>query len=188
MAAFGAMWAVLSSTAPRIAREREIGWLRQLRVTPLSGTSVIAAKGITSMALALPSMGLVCITAIAVHGVRLPVGEWLGILGTMWLGTLPFALLGMAIGYLTSADTAFGVTMGIYLVMAALGGLWMPVQILPDVLQRIAHVLPSNRLADLGWKIAAGQWPTVSSVVVLAAWAMGFGLLSLLAYRRSEQH
>ena len=36
MAAYGGMWAVFSATGPRIAQEREQGWLRQLRLTPLS--------------------------------------------------------------------------------------------------------------------------------------------------------
>jgi ABC-2 type transport system permease protein len=35
MSIFGAMWAVLSATGPRIAQERSIGWLRQLKLLPV---------------------------------------------------------------------------------------------------------------------------------------------------------
>ena len=36
MATFGAMGGVLMASGPRLAIDRQIGWLRQLRLTPLS--------------------------------------------------------------------------------------------------------------------------------------------------------
>ncbi|HEX6739399.1 MAG TPA: ABC transporter permease [Vicinamibacteria bacterium] len=185
MAAYGGIWAVFSATAPRIAQEREIGWLRQLRLTPLPARAVIAGKVVASVAAALPAMILVCLTAIAAHGVRLTAGEWAALLAALSAGTLPFALLGFAIGYLVGADAAYGVVMVLYFLLGGLGGLWMPAAILPGALQRVAHVLPSNRLGDLGWKIAAGQAPATASVLALAAWTAGCGLLALVAYRRA---
>ena len=185
MAAYGAMWAVFSATGPRIAMERQLGWLRQLRMVPLSARSLIVSRLVGSMLVALPAIALVCLTAALVHGVRLPAGRWLEMLVVMWLATLPLALLGIAIGYLVPGDAAFGVIMGLYFALGALGGLWMPVEILPGAMQRIAHTLPSNRLADLGWKIAAGNLPAASSLAVLAAWTAGCGALALVAYRRT---
>jgi ABC-2 type transport system permease protein len=185
MAAYGGMWAAFSATGPRIAQERELGWLRQLRLTPLRNRSVLLAKVIGAMVVALPAMILVCVTAALVHGVRLSATDWLALLMVMWLATLPLALLGVAIGYLIPADAAYGAVMVLYFTLGALGGLWMPVAILPTTLQQIARTLPSNRLADLGWKIAAGQTPATSSVLVLAAWALGGAALATLAYRRA---
>ncbi|HZU77017.1 MAG TPA: ABC transporter permease [Dehalococcoidia bacterium] len=185
MAAYGAMWAVFSATAPRIAQEREIGWLRQLRLLPLADREVIIARVLAGMIVALPAMLLVCLTAALVHGIRLSPIEWTALLAAMWAATLPLALLGFAIGYLVPADAAYGVVMVLYFGLGALGGLWMPVAILPEALQRIAHALPSNRLADLGWKIAAGQAPAGTSVLVLCGWVVACGLLALVAYRRT---
>ena len=185
MAAYGAMWAVFSATGPRIAMERQLGWLKQLRMTPLRARELIISKVAGSMIVALPAMALVCVTANLVHGVRMPAGHWVAMLLTMWLATLPLALLGFAIGYLVPGDAAFGVVMGLYFALGALGGLWMPVANLPATLQQVAHALPSNRLADLGWKIAAGSLPTTSTLLVLAAWTAGCGVLALLAYGRA---
>ncbi|HEX4704053.1 MAG TPA: ABC transporter permease [Pseudonocardiaceae bacterium] len=186
MAAFGAIGAALMATAPRIAQERTNGWLRQLRIMPVSGRQVITAKVLAAMAWGLPAIVLVDLTAVIAHGVRLPAWQWLAIGGLLWLGTAPFAALGTFLGYLTGGDSAFGVTYGIYLFLAALGGLWMPVRILPSALQHVAVTLPSNRFAELGWRIAGGGSPSGLGAVVLAGWLVVFVALAGLFYRRSN--
>ena len=186
MSAFGAIGAALMATAPRIAQERTNGWLRQLRIMPVATRQVITAKVLAAMAWGLPAIILVDLTAVLAHGVQLAAWQWLAIGGLLWIGTAPFAALGTFIGYLTGGDSAFGVTFGIYMVMAALGGLWMPVSILPTTLQHIATALPSNRFAELGWRVAVGHAPTLLGAAVLAGWLVVFTALAGLVYRRSN--
>ena len=138
------------------------------------------------MALVLPAMALVGLVAAVSHDIRLPAGEWLAMLASMWIAILPLAFAGIAVGCLVPGDAAYGAISFLYLVLSALGGLWMPVALLPETLQKLAHALPTNRIADLGWKIAAGQPPATSSVLVLCAWAAGSALLALRAYRRAD--
>jgi ABC-2 type transport system permease protein len=184
MIAYGAMWAVFSATGPRIAHERAIGWTRQLRVTPLSPASALSGKLVTALAAALPAMVLVALTAVASHHVQLSAAQWLGLLAAMWAGVLPLALLGLAIGYLAGDEVAFPLTMALYFALGALGGLWMPPSVMPHAMQDIGQALPSNAVAELGWRIAGGQASVPKAVLVLAAWTLGSGLVALLAYRR----
>ena len=184
MVAYGAMWAVFSATGPRIAHERTIGWTQQLRVTPLSAASALSGKLVTALAAALPAMALVALTAVLSHHVQLSATQWLAILGTMWAGMLPLALLGVAIGYLAGDEVAFPLTMALYFALGALGGLWMPLSAMPHAMQDIAQSLPSNAVAELGWRIAGGQASVPRAVLVLGAWTLGSGLVALLAYRR----
>jgi ABC-2 type transport system permease protein len=186
MAAMGAIGAAMTATGPRIAQERSNGWLRQLKVMPLPAGQVVAAKTIAAMAWALPAIILVDLTAVLDHGVHLAAWQWLGIGGLLWLGSATFAALGTFLGYLADADSAFPVMYGILLFLSAIGGLWMPLSQLPTVLQRIGRALPSNRLAELGWNLAAGQAPSLSGVLILAGWLVGFGGLALFAYRRAN--
>ena len=186
MAAFGAIGAALLATAPRIAQERSNGWLRQLRIMPVSTGQVITAKVLAAMAWGLPAIVLVDVTAVLAHGVHMAAWQWVSIGGLLWVGTAPFAALGTFIGYLTGGDAAFGVTYGIYMFLAALGGLWMPVTILPASLRHVATVLPSNRFAEMGWQIAAGHGPTAIGAIVLAGWLVVFTALAGLLYRRSN--
>jgi ABC-2 type transport system permease protein len=183
MAAYGAMWAVMSTTGPRIAQEREIGWLQQVRAMPVKSGQLLAAKVVASLTMALPAIVLVCATAAVVKGVELSAGQWLGLVGAMWIGSMPFAALGIAVGYALSADAAFPVSYGLYMALSAIGGLWVPPAVLPESFRQAARTLPSNRLADLGWQIAGGHAVRWSSVGVLAAWTVGLALIAIVAYR-----
>ena len=184
MIAYGAMWAVFSATGPRITHERAIGWTRQLRVTPLTPAAALSGKLVTAMAAALPAMALVALTAVLSHHVQLSAAQWLAIVSAMWAGMLPLALLGLAIGYLAGDEIAFPLTMALYFALGALGGLWIPLSVMPLAMVQIGQALPSNSVAELGWRIAGGQASVPRAVLVLAAWTLGSGLVALLAYRR----
>ncbi|TAM70473.1 MAG: ABC transporter permease [Microbacteriaceae bacterium] len=184
MAAYGAIWAVLSTTGPRIAEERQLGWLEQLRSMPLPGIQVIGAKIIASVITALPAIVLVCLTAATVKGVQLSIGQWVSLVVASWLGSTAFATLGIAIGFSVNSDFAYPLSYGLYMAMSALGGLWVPPAILPSGMMDVAYWLPTYRLADLGWSIAKGDLPDLTSIAVLAAWAVGLAGVAWLAYRR----
>src|SRR6516165_9140272 len=184
MVAYGAIWAVFSATGPRIAHERAIGWTRQLRVTPLAPVSALSGKLVTALAAALPAMLLVALTAVVSHHVHLSAAQWLALVAAMWAGVLPLALLGLAIGYLAGDEIAFPLMMALYFALGALGGLWVPLSTMPLTMQDIGQALPSNSVAELGWRIAGGQASMPRAVLVLTAWTLGSGLSALFAYRR----
>lgn len=185
MAAFGAIGAVLTATGPRIAQERTTGWMRQLRITPVTTRAVLTSKVLAAMVWALPAVLLVFAAAVLDHHVSLSAVQWLEIGGLVWIGCVPFAALGVLIGYLTDDASAFPVLYGVYLFLGAAGGLWMPVDVLPTVLRHIAHVLPSNRVAEFGWTIAAGHTPPPAGPAILLGWLGAFAGLAALAYRRT---
>ena len=185
MAVYGAIGAALFSTGPRIALERTTGWLRQLKATPLPAGQAVLAKVLAAMALGLPAVVAVGITGSITHGVHLSALQWAGLMALTTLGTAPFALLGLMFGYLVDSDSAQSLTLAAWFVLAAIGGLWMPLALLPRVLQDIGATLPTNRLADLSWRIAAGGGPTVSSGLILAAWTAALALAAVGSYRRA---
>ena len=187
MAVFGGIWACLIATGPRIAFERSSGWQRNLRLLPISSMRTLVGRIVAAVLFALPAMLLVYLTAIIVHGVSLPVGEWMGMIVLMWIGVWPFAILGIIIGNLTSAESSFGVTFGIYEVVSALGGLWVPPAILPATMLNFGKLLPTYQAADLGWHIANGQAPTWASGITLLLWALLFtACAALLAPRAAK--
>lgn len=178
MGVFGAMWAVLSATGPRIAQERGIGWLRQLHLLPVRSRAILTARLLAAMVLAGPALALVFLTAALVNGVSLAGWQWVTVFALLWVGVTPIAVLGIAIGYGMGSDAAFGLLYGLYQVLSALGGLWMPLSILPTGLQTVGKLLPSYRAADLGWRIVGGQGVDPASVLMLVAWALLFALLA----------
>lgn len=181
MATFGAMWAALSATAPRLARDREGGWSDYLATTPLRAGQVLVGRIIAGLVVALPAVVAVGVAAIAAHGVSLAAWQWAADLGLLWIGTLPFVALGIAIGSLTSSTVAFAASTGLWFALAALGGLWVPPGVLSSGLRHLATALPSYNQAALGWHVTSGTAPTLTNVAVLAAWTLGLALLPLAA-------
>jgi ABC-2 type transport system permease protein len=184
MATFGAIGAVLMATGPRMAVERQSGWTRQLRLTPLRPSSVLAARVTAALLLTLPAICLTFVVAAAAKGVTLPAWEWPAMVGLLLAGVFPFAVLGTVIGSLTDGDSATGVTTIVYLSLAALGGLWMPAKVLPPGMRAVAHALPSYRLAELAWRVAGGHTPPASAVAVLGAWALVLTAVAVPVARR----
>ena len=183
MACYGAIFAALSLVNGTI-EDRTIGWMRQLRTTPLPATQVVVAKLLTSMVVVLPTIVFVCLAAVIDYGVQLGAGQWAALIILLWVGIMPFALLGTAIGYLCTAQSASMVTMAVVLGGVMLGGFWFPVSLLPETLRHVAHALPFNRYADLGWQVVAGHAPTTADTAILLAWCVAFAALAVLGYRR----
>jgi ABC-2 type transport system ATP-binding protein len=184
MATFGAMWAALSATAPRLARDREGGWSDYLATTPLRAGQVLAGRIAAGLLVALPAVVAVGIAAVAAHGVHLAAWQWAAGLALLWAGTLPFVALGITIGSLANSTVAFAASTGLWFAFAALGGLWVPPGVLSTGLRHFAATLPSYNQAALGWHITSGTAPTMTNVGVLAAWTVGLSLLPL-AIRRT---
>ncbi|WP_395728195.1 ABC transporter permease [Nakamurella sp.] len=184
MASFGCIGAAIN-TGARIAIERQVGWNRQLRLTALPGSSYLVAKAIVSMLVTLPALLLVFLAGATIGAVQLTAGQWIGTGFAVWLGLIPFAVLGLVIGFAGTVDTVQPISMITYLGLSILGGLWFPVEAFPAFLQQVAKVTPSYWLADLGRSVLAGQGVPVDAVLVLAAWTLVLGVVGVWAYRRS---
>lgn len=184
LAAFGAIGAVLNNGG-QIVEERTSGWLRQLRTTPMPPLRVVAVRAATAMVVALPCIGVICLAGTIINGVRLDAGQWVQVLLQLWLGVIPFALLGLAIGHAATARTLPLFNMLAYLAMSVIGGLWMPIWVFPGWLQAIGKLLPTHAYQDMSWRIVAGEPPSVGNLAVLAAWLVIFGALAAMAYRRA---
>ena len=184
MAAYGSLGAALSGGA-QLAVERRSGWFRQLSITALPSQAFLWAKAAVIMLLVLPSIALVYLAGFIFGGVRLSAGHWLASLGLLWLALLPMTVLGIVIGLWAKAEAVQGVTTLVLLVMAMLGGLWFPAQLMPPVMQSIAHALPSYWLAEFGRYPLLGESFPWTGVLVLGVWFVILTGLGVLGYRRA---
>ncbi|MEU0332717.1 ABC transporter permease [Streptomyces sp. NPDC006193] len=184
MASFGALTAVLMGNSERIAKERESGWVRQLRLTPLPGRGYVLAKTAGTAVVSLPSIVIVFAVAAAMKDVRLDAWQWLALTGAIWAGSLVFAALGVAIGYLAGGDAVRPITMITYFVLSLLGGLWMPTTTFPRWLQDIAEWLPTHAYAALGRAVEQKQAPHTADLAVLAVSFLLFAGGAAWLYRK----
>ncbi|MEV7522416.1 ABC transporter permease [Streptomyces sp. NPDC091371] len=186
MASFGALTAVLMGNSERIAKEREKGWVRQLRLTPLPGRGYVLAKTAGAGVLSLPAILVVFAVAAGVKAVRFDAWQWFALTGAIWAGSLVFAALGVALGYLVSGDSVRPLTMLVYFGLSILGGLWMPTANFPQWLQSIADWLPTHAYAALGQAIELGGAPQAKDVAILAVYFVLFTGAAAWLYRKDS--
>jgi ABC-2 type transport system permease protein len=186
MAAYGAMAASITQATP-IAAERSNGWTRQLLVMPLPSGAYVMTKIATAVVLTAPALVLVSASGVVVNHVELPLRIWIELVVALALGSLPFAALGILLGYLLDTDSAQGAVTLSFFGMAILGGLFAPVESFPSVVATIAHMLPSYHLAEVGRRIVAGGVPDIGDVAVLAAYTVALGALAAWRYLAAEQ-
>ena len=185
MATYGAIGASLGG-AVLIAQERASGWVRQLKVTPLPPFAYVSGKLAVASLATIPAIAAVLAVGVIVAGVRLPAPTWPELLLALFLGSLPFAALGLMIGYAFEADAAQGAMTISFFGLAILGGLWAPITSFPDTVATIGRMLPSFRVADLGRMVAAGVMPDPTDVAILVGYAVVLGGLAAWRYRASQ--
>ncbi|MFF2325152.1 MULTISPECIES: ABC transporter permease [unclassified Streptomyces] len=184
MASFGALTAVLMGNSERIAKEREKGWVRQLRLTALPSRSYVLAKIAGAAIVTLPCIVVVFLVAAGVKHVRLDAWQWCALAGVIWVGSLVFAALGVAIGYVASGDAVRPITMIVYFGLSILGGLWMPSTTFPQWLRNISEWLPTHAYASLGQAIEAGGSPHAKDVALLCGYFLVFAGAAAWLYRK----
>lgn len=186
MCSFGSLVAGLTAGGARLSAERASGWARQLRVMPLPAWSYVATKVTASMLVILPVVLLVEVVGATFGGVHLPVGKWFELTLLLWPTAIPFAVLGVFIGFMVSAETAFPVVTALMFVLGYFGGLFNPVGSMPSALRAAAHALPSFHHAALGLSLLDGRGFGISHWLVVAAYTAALSLAVMLKHRVEE--
>lgn len=184
MASFGSFSGALTSNAQRISQERKDGWIRQLRLTPLPPQAYVIAKIIASLATSVPAIVIVLLLGRFYGGVELALWKWIVIAVAVWLGTMIFAALAVAIGYRFMPDTVQPMTMFVYLVMTFLGGIWFA---LSGVLQDIGQALPTYQIIKIGTDVIGKGTFAMSSLVIILAWLAAFIALATISVRTTAE-
>lgn len=154
----------MAITSMNIVREKEIGTLEQLSVTPVTRSQFVASKLIPFWLIALVDLGLGLILARLVF--EIPVAGSLAVIAVSALAYL-FVALGIALWISTVVETqqqamfiAFTVNM-IYLLMS---GLFTPYRSMPDWAQWAGQISPVKHFIEImravlvrgaGWEAVA---------------------------------
>lgn len=181
---FGAMIAAMSSGA-RIAAERQAGWNRQLRITPLTPRTYFRAKVLTSYLMAIISIVLLYAAGISL-GVRIhPFDNWFKMTGLVLVALVPFAALGIALGHLLTSDAMGPAMGGITSLFAFLGGTWFPVTG-GGFFAALCKGLPSywlTKAGHIGLGATSDPWGS-RGWLTIAIWAVVCVAFARWAYRR----
>jgi ABC-2 type transport system permease protein len=165
---------------------RENGVLKRLRATPLPAPAYIAAVLLTTL-IAFAAMAA-CLIALAMllFDASFPKAPG-SLIVTLLIGGATFAALGVAItGFIRRAEGASAVINAIYLPVSFISGAFFSQQHFPEVLQKVADVLPLTYFIDLvGAVMLNGSqiWDEPEDVAVILAWGIAGTLLALRYFR-----
>jgi ABC-2 type transport system permease protein len=185
IAVYGAMLAATSGGA-MVSIERAQGWSRQLRLTPLRPAAYISIKILVAMLLGLTSVTVVYVIG-SIDGVQMAPALWVltGILA--WVASLVFAAFGLFMGYLLPSENVMQIISPVLGVFSLLGGLFIPIALLPSVMQDIAPFMPTYGVASIArYPLVGGAFdPTWLLSVVL--WTAAFAAAAMTLFRRDTR-
>jgi ABC-2 type transport system permease protein len=186
MAVWSGMGSAMFATGPQLAKERQSGWMRQLRISPISGGRWFAAKLAQGLLLIIPGFVLLLLLGFGYGHVHLAASKIGALVVVLLLGAIPFCMLGLIIGLFFDGQTAQVAQMLTMILLAFLGGIFISWSVLPHFMQMIGEVLPAYHLARMGWNVAAGKGIQMVDPLVLAAWTVGLGAVALWRWRQES--
>jgi len=158
-----------------------------MRATPLRPAVYVTARVVSAVIFALVAVLLLSLFAVVTGGVRLTPGQWATLVLRLLVGSLPLLMLGFAIGYLVSSNSAAAVVNLVGLPMFFASGIFLPVSQLPAFVQAISPYLPTYRYGQLAWgAVGARADPASTDLLWLAGYTVLFLAITLRAYRAEE--
>lgn len=183
---FGIIGPSLFGFGVGLANERESGALLLKQTTPLPAGAYLLARLASALLFgAIIVLGLFLLGAYAA-GVTLYRWQWFSLAGVVLASVIPFCALGLAIGAWVKAQAAVAIVNLVYLPMAFLSGLWMPISLLPAFLRDMAAVFPAYHAAQLALKvIGMDEGGSVAvHVAVTGAFTLVFLVVAAIGFRR----
>jgi ABC-2 type transport system permease protein len=176
-------------SAQNIAREKELGTLEQLNVTPITRGQFITAKLLPFWVLAMADLAIGLGVGVWVFGV--PVRGSLTLLfaaaGVYLVGTLGIGLL--ISSHVETQQQAMFVTFFVMMIYLLMSGLFTPVDSMPHWVQVVSEFNPVRHFVTLSRAIlikGAGVAEVARPLVILMLFAVGtFGLAVRQYHKRA---
>jgi len=187
--AYIAMLTAVVSTALSIVREKEVGTMEQVRMSPVGPVAYVVGKTVPYFCISLASS--MSIVALAMLLFELPMrGSWVMLLVSVSLflvGALAFGLLISTIA--ETQQVAFQVALlTSYLPTLMLSGFIFPISSMPTFLQVVTHIVPARYfLVALRGIVLKGVGPEVFWRDLVALGVFATVIIGLASFRLKRQ-
>lgn len=170
-----------------IAVTRTTPWETFARTLPVGPGTRLAARVLSALAFASATVAVVGVVAISFEHARPSPASAAGLVAGLLLGAVPFAFLGIALGYLVPPRAAFPIANLVYLPLAIGGALWRPLEDAPRGVDVASQLLPTRNWIEVLTPLSTGDGRVpMRHLGALAAWGVAFAALAWLGFRRDE--
>ena len=179
------MGGMLSSL--NIVREKEIGTMEQINVTPVSKVTFILGKIIPFWIIGLVILTLGMLIAWIIYGLY-PVGHVMNIYIFAFVYLLAFTGLGLMISnFAQTQQQAMFVILFFLIIFILISGLFTPVTSMPDWAQKITYINPLRYFVEVMRLIylkGSGFMDILPNLIKIFVFAVVFNLLAILTYKK----
>lgn len=167
--AVAALSSAFTSLAIGIGFDRRSGALLMLATTPLTRTSILAARSLATLVIVAGQAVVLAVAALAL-GWRPTLGS-LGGFAVLLLGAASLGALGFALGGAVRAEATLAIANAVFLILLVAGGTAWPTSSLPAPIAAVVSWLPSAALGDaLRALLASGPSSVPFDVLLLIVW------------------
>lgn len=171
-----------------IALSRITPWETYLRTLPATAPTRIAGRILAALVFAVATVVVVMMVGAAVYGARFAPGRLAALILVLLLGSVPFGLAGIALGYWLPPRSAMPIANLVIIPVIVVGFLWTrPPDDLPRSADVASQLTPTRSWAEVLDSVSTGDHPLpLHHVAALAAWAAVFFAFAWWGYRRDE--
>ncbi|SDT79382.1 ABC transporter permease [Actinoplanes derwentensis] len=166
-----------------LATYRERGILRRLATTPASPAALLSAQLVMNLVTVLLSMVLVYTVAILAFDVPFPRNPALFLLAVVLNCAGAFAVGLLLSALAPSGKTANTIGTFLFFPLMFFAGLWVPRDLMPEILHRIGDFTPFAAGQDLMTDALMGQSPELLSITVLVGYLVICGAAAVKLFR-----
>jgi len=148
-ACYGVVSQALFSFGAELAAERQKGWLRRLRATPMPMWVYFTGKLVMNLVFTVTIAGAMALLAQLAGDADFAADRLLATGGVLLLGTVVFSPMGAAIAYLVRPKAVSTIVNLVFLPLSFASGFFFPLRQLPQVLQDLAPWLPTYHFGQL---------------------------------------
>ena len=196
-ACYGVVSQALFSFGAELAAERQKGWLRRLRATPMPMWVYFTGKVVMNLVFTVTIAGAMALLAQLAGDADFAADRLLATAGVLLLGTVVFSPMGAAIAYLVRPKAVSTIVNLVFLPLSFASGFFFPLRQLPQVLQDLAPWLPTYHFGQLartamapaadleayGGEVAGD---TALHLAVVLGWGVVCAAATVWGYRRES--
>lgn len=186
MTAFASLSLAFFTLPFSLVEDRKTNRLRLLKHTPVPMLLYYLAKMLRIVLFYLVAIVVSFSVGHFVRGVNLPMSEWLMSAVLLMFAMLCFLPFGLLLSTIKFSETMSAVGNLLYIGLAMLGGMWMPLTMFPDWLQAVSKCTPTYHFYHLVTSYLKNGTIINTSFFVLIAYALAALLLLFWTSQKKE--
>lgn len=170
MIVYGILVNSLTTLSRILSSDDKNGFKLFVKLSPASLTSYYANIFVVFEIMNLVEISAVALVGVFVNKVNLSFENWLVLLVAVPVLCIPFALIGVLISFVGDENAVGALANLLMFAIAILSGLWWPLSIMPDYLQKLGKIMLGHPVSELSLNLLLKQNLATSQLQTLFIW------------------